>query len=35
MTLEGKEMAFTRITWGELEGGLTRNGAKPLSSSVA
>ena len=36
MTLEGKEMVFTWITWGEPEGanprGLTRTGAKPLDS---
>ena len=30
MTLEGNEMVFTRITWGELE-----DGAKPLSSISA
>ena len=26
MTLEGKEMAFTRITWGELEGANSERG---------
>ena len=34
MTLEGKEKVFTRITWGELKRGLTRNRAKPLSSII-